>query len=736
MSSISFRSILIILSFVAFYKAEAQTGSKSFVLEDFTDNYTFYARGARSLRSMKSGEQYSASEGRGTKIVVRSYETGDTLRTILDLKKIPNSPISAFSDYTFSLDESSILLTTDQEAIYRRSYTAAYYIYNIASGSLTALSENGKQQLATFSADGKKVAFVRQNNLFWKDLVTGKETQITDDGKQNSIINGAPDWVYEEEFEFNQAFEWSPDSKTIAWIRFDETAVPEFSMSMFQGAEPSMDENKLYPHCTTFKYPKAGEPNSIVSVHTFDIASGSRQLMDIGTETNIYIPRIRWTKDPSKLAIFRLNRLQNHFEILYANPVSGKTSVILTEDNSCYIDEKTFDDIQFLDDNKHFIFRSERDGWDRIYLYTIDGKLESTATKGDFDVNDFVGCDVAKKLIYYVASEVVPYQREVYVVKWDGTGKRKLSEKEGINSIRCSEGFKYYSINWSNSSTPPQSTLYNASGKMVRVLDASKAVAEKIKDYKFNTKEFFSFNTSENVKLYGYMVKPPDFDATKKYPVLLTQYSGPNSQSALDRWDLSWDNYMAQLGYVIVCVDGRGTGARGEKFRKMTYLQLGKYETMDQIETAKYLGTLAYIDASRIGIWGWSFGGYISSSCMVKGADVFKAAIAVAPVTNWRYYDNIYTERFMRTPQENSEGYDQNSPLNFAENLKGQLLLCHGLADDNVHVQNTIEFSERLVQADRQFDMQLYANRNHGIYGGNTQHHLYTRMTEFLLKNL
>ena len=349
---------------------------------------------------------------------------------------------------------------------------------------------------------------------------------------------------------------------------------------------------------------------------------------------------------------------------------------------------------------------------------------------------DINGCDVKNKLFYYTSAEPTPYQREVYSIKWDGTGKKKLSEKTGMNSISFSSGFRYYTITWTNSATPSQTTLYNSKGKQLRLLSDSQALVDKLKEYKFNTKEFFSFFTSDHVQLNGWMVKPPDFDSTRKYPVFMTQYSGPASQSVLDRWELDWENYMAQLGYVIVCVDGRGTGARGEKFRKMTYLQLGKYETIDQVEAARYLGSISFVDARRIGIWGWSFGGYISSSCMVKGEGIFKAGIAVAPVTNWRYYDNIYTERFMRTPQENPEGYDQNSPLNFAENFKGKFLICHGLADDNVHVQNTIEFTERLVQANKQFEMQLYANRNHGIYGGNTTYHLYTRMTRFLLENL
>lgn len=716
--------------------AEAQNGTKQFEFDDFFKNYTFYSPGVRGFRSMKDGETYSVAENRGAKLVAHSYETGETVKTILDLSTISNDSIKSFSDYSFNADETKVLLLTNKEAIYRRSFTANYFVYDIAKQTLTPVSENGKQQLATFSPDGNKIAFVRKNNLFYTDLLTGNETQITTDGKFNYIINGVPDWVYEEEFEFNKAFEWSPDGKYLAWIRFDESKVPQFSMTLFQGQEPALDEYKLYPGLETFKYPKAGEPNSVVSVHTFNIATSGKQTMDIGTETDLYIPRIRFTQDPGQLAIFRLNRLQNKLEILLAAPSTGKTQVLLTETNKYYLDETYFDDIQFLDDKIHFTMRSERDGYAQIYLYNMQGKMESQVTNGNFDVTELNGCDVKNKLVYYTSAEPTPYQREVYCIKWDGTGKKKLTTKIGTNSAKFSEGFKFYTITSSNVKTPSSTLLYNAKGKTVRVLDDSKLLVEKLKEYKFNYREFFNFNTSENVNLNGWMLKPLGFDPAKKYPVFMTQYSGPNSQSALDNWDLGWEEYLAQLGYIVVCVDGRGTGGRGEAFRKVTYMQLGKFETIDQIETAKYLGSLSYVDASRIGIWGWSFGGYISSSCMVKGNGIFKTGIAVAPVTNWRYYDNIYTERFMRTPQENPDGYDQNSPLNFAKDFKGNFLICHGTADDNVHVQNTMEFTERLVQANKQFEMQLYTNRNHGIYGGNTTYHLYTRMINFILEKL
>lgn len=728
--------IILTISLLLGSNADAQNGTKQFEFDDFFKNYTFYSPGVRGFRSMKDGITYSVAENLGTRLVVHSYETGETIKILLDLATINHEKLKTFADYSFNSDETKVLLLADREAIYRHSFTASYYIFDHSKQTLMPVSENGKQQLATFSPDGNKVAFVRTNNLFYTDLATGKETQVTSDGKFNYIINGVPDWVYEEEFGYNKAFEWSSDSKYLAWVRFDESLVPQFSMNMFQGQEPALEENTLYPGITTFKYPKAGEANSFVSVHSYNILTSEKQTMDIGSETDIYIPRIRFTQDPNQLAIFRLNRLQNKLEILLADPSTGKTKILLTETNKYYLDENYFDDIKFLDDKIHFIMRSERDGYAHIYLYDMQGNLKTQVTKGNFDVTELNGCDVKNKLIYYTSAEPTPFQREVYCIKWDGSGKKKLSVNTGTNSVNYSEGFKYYTITSSDAKTPSSTVLYNAKDKMIRVPDDSKALVEKLKEYKFGYREFFNFNTYENINLNGWMLKPPDFDPLKKYPVFMTQYSGPNSQSALDNWDLGWEEYLAQLGYIVVCVDGRGTGGRGEAFRKVTYLQLGKYETTDQIETAVYLGSLPYVDATRIGIWGWSFGGYISSSCMVKGNGVFKTGIAVAPVTSWRYYDNIYTERFMRTPQENPDGYDQNSPLNFAKDLKGNFLICHGTADDNVHVQNTYEFTERLVQADKQFEMQLYTNRNHGIRGGNTTYHLYTRMINYILEKL
>lgn len=714
----------------------AQTGERKFTLEDFTKNRSFGAKGIRGLTSTGDGEHYTALEGRGTKIVQHSYTSGETLKTILDLAELKSGKISVISEYTFSNDETRILLQTNEDYIYRRSFTADFYIYDIKALKLIPLSANGKQQLAEFSPDGTKVAFVRSNNLFITNLSDGSEIQITSDGKFNEIINGAPDWVYEEEYGSNKAFEWSPDGTHLAFVRFDESRVREFSMTLFEGTDPELTENAVYPGTSTFKYPKAGEANSIVSVHAYSLASGKTVKVDIGENTDIYIPRIRWTHSAKALSVFRLNRLQNDFEILLADPATGVTKPIYREVNKCFIDEVNFDNVVFLDDAKHFIITSERDGWSHLYLYNLEGKMVNQITKGKWDVTEYLGFDAKNKRIYYASAETSPLCRNIYSIRADGSGKVRLTAKEGSNSAEFSSGCKYFINTYSSASNPAFITLHDNTGKQIRVLEDNAALVNKLKGYAFNYKEFFTFRTSEGVLLNGYFIKPAGFDSLKKYPVLMTQYSGPNSQEVLKNWSLAWEDFMAQQGYIIACVDGRGTGGRGEAFRKVTYLQLGKYETIDQIEAARYIGRLPFADSMRIGIWGWSYGGFIASSCLVKSNGVFKAAIAVAPVTNWRYYDNIFTERFMRTPQENSEGYDQNSPLNFAAGLSGKLLLCHGTADDNVHVQNTMEFSDRLVQANKQFEMQLYTNRNHNITGGNTRYHLYRRLTSFILNNL
>lgn len=709
---------------------------KTLELKDVVGSRIFAQKSVTGLRSMNDGLHYTTHE-EGKKIIKYSYKTGTQVEILFDLSKIENPGFNGFSDYTFSNDETKIMFTTKRQSIYRHSYIAAYFIWNFITKEMTPLSANGAQQLATFSPDGERIAFVRNNNIFIKSLKFGTESQVTRDGKTNEIINGAPDWVYEEEFSFNKAFEWSPDSKFLAFVKFNETEVPMFNMPMYQGQKPELKENQLYPGSYSYKYPKAGEKNSVVSVHIYDLKAKSSVTAEIGDDKEQYIPRIKWTADASDLVIMKVNRLQNKVDVVLANPFIGDTRAFFTEKNKRYIDEGFYDDFVFLPDNKNIVLNSERDGFSHLYLYDRQGFEVKQLTSGKYDVTKFYGFDPLKKVFYYQAAKESPLRREVYFVSLDGKKSGKLSTQTGTNASDFSSGFKFYIHSFSNLKTPNLITLHDQTGKLIRTLQDNSDLKKALNDYKLPEKEFFSFKTSEGVELNGWMIKPVDFNASKKYPVLMTQYSGPNSQQVADKWGgIGWHDYLAQEGFLIACVDPRGTAARGEEFRKMTYQQLGKYESDDQVEAAKYLGSLSFVDKNNIAIWGWSYGGFMAALCMEKGADVFKAGISVAPVTNWRFYDSVYTERYMRTPQENPEGYDDNSPLSHAEKIKGNYLIIHGSADDNVHFQNTMEFTERLVQAGVQFDMAAYTNRNHGIYGGNSSMHLYTKMTNWLKDKL
>ena len=710
------------------------TAQKQITLEDLFVNGTFNQKSVQGLRSMNDGNHYTVMES-GARIVRYSYQTGQKVSVVFDLSSIENVPISRFSQYEFSSDETKILLTTNIEPIYRHSFTAAYYVWNSVTQELTPLSDKGKQQLATFSPDGERVAFVRDNNLFIKSLRFGTESQVTYDGERNQIINGAPDWVYEEEFGFSKAFAWSPDSKFLAFMQFDESEVREFSMAMFKGLQPAMDEFSLYPGEETFKYPKAGEKNSNVKVMVHEIRSRTTITADAGGETDQYIPRINWTPDANDLVIMRLNRRQDQLDVLYANPFTGDSRLIYREKNDKFVDQDFLDKFIFLD-NGHFVVTSERNGYSHLYLHDKQGFELAQLTKGDFDVTDFYGYDPGRKLFYYQAAAESPTQREVYFISQDGKKKGKLSSLQGTNRADFAKGFKYYINYFSNSSTPNLVTLHDWQGKQIRVLESNEALKNTVQEYAVAQKEFFTFKTSAGIDLHGWMLKPADFNPAQKYPVLITQYSGPNSQQVLDNFRVGWNEYLAQEGFVVVSVDPRGTGARGEAFRKVTYMQLGKYESDDMVEAARYLARQPYIDGEKIAIWGWSYGGFMTALTMSKGGELFRAGISVAPVTSWRFYDSIYTERYMRTPRENPDGYDDNSPLSHAGNIKGRMLLVHRTADDNVHVQNTMELAEALVQGNFKFDRMIYTNRIHGIRGGNTSMHLYKMKTDFLKREL
>lgn len=702
-------------------------------VDDLYKEYSLRTRNISGITSMKDGIHYTALEN--DKINQYEYATGKLVRTLVDIEKVDNIKLKNIQGYTFADDESKVLLYTNAKNIYRHSFTADYYIYDFNSRELTPLSDKGSQQAAVFSPNGTMVAFVRDNDIFIRKLLYNTESQVTNDGEINKIINGIPDWVYEEEFGISRVMEWSPASDELAFIRFDESDVKEYSFPLYRASYPTNEEYALYPGSYSFKYPKAGGANSKVSVHVFNIKNRTTKTMDTGKEENIYLPRIRWTQQPGQLGIIRLNRHQSQLELLSANTASTVSNVLLTIRNKAYVGEDVLDNIIFLPDGKHFIYVGEDDGYNHIYLYSMNGIKVRQLTKGQWDVTSFEGYDDKNKLVYYTSAQDSPLRRHVYSVSIDGKKTQKLTSAEGTHSPQFSSGYKYFIDIFSNTTTPTSYTVYDSKGKQVRVIEDNRDLKSKLAGYDISPKEFFQFETKDGIKLNGWMVKPLNFDSSKKYPLLMVQYSGPNSQQVLDRWGIDWEQILAAKGYVVACVDPRGTGARGEEFRKCTYLKLGKYESDDQIEAARYFGDLSFVDASRIGIWGWSFGGFMSSLCLSK-SNLFKVGIAVAPVTNWRFYNSVYTERYMRTPDENPSGYDDNSPITHASKLRGRLFLIHGSADDNVHYQNQMEYADKLLISGKQFDMFTYPNRNHSIYGGPVRHHLYTMMIDYLQKNL
>jgi len=723
------KEIFLFVNLIVFINITNAQSLKHIELADIWSSAEFYPSLPGKMVHMNDGEHYAALENN---IFINKYEykTGKSTETIVrSAQLIPSGsskPIS-IDDFEFSTDETKILIPTKSERIYRHSKSSEYYVWDIKKQALTAVSDKGKQRFAQFSPDGNKVAFVMENNLYIKDLIHNQVTQITTDGLINNIINGASDWVYEEELDLTIGLYWSPDSRKIAYYRFDESKVKEFSMVKYWN---------LYPEVQSFKYPKAGEDNSDVSIHIYDIETGKTLIMETGPVKDQYIPRIKWSTVKDKLVIYRLNRLQNKLEFLLADAATGLSQVFYTETNKCFIDVN--DNFFMTADGSHFIYTSVKNGHNHIYKSDMSGN-EKQITFGDWEVIDIKAFDEKNNVIFYTSNEASVYNVDLYSIQTDGSGKTRITSMDGKNDVELSKSYRYFINNASNINTPPYVSICNIYGKELHVLEDNASVKSSIKEFGLTKAEYFDFETSDGVKLYGWMIRPADFDVSKKYPVLMYVYGGPGMQTVSNEWgyfDYIWFQMLAQKGYIVVSVDNRGTGLRGESFKKSTYKELGKLETADQIDVAKYLGHLTYVDPSRIGIFGWSYGGFLTLLCMTKGADYFKAGIAVAPVTNWRYYDNIYTERYMQKPQDNPEGYDNNSPVNYAKNLKGKLLICHGTADDNVHLQNTMEMSDALVKANKQFEMQLYTNKNHGIYGGNTRMHLYTRMTDFILKNL
>ena len=701
---------------------------KQVTLEDIWSG-TFSQQRLESLNSLNNGTEYIVlnqnRETNSTSIDIYDYKSGERKGSLLNSSDLPD--LDRFQSYELSEDENMILLASVLDPIYRHSTRGVYYTYNIKTKELKKLSEN-KVQEPTFSPNNSKVAYVFENNLYVKDLASGNEMQITTDGKKNETINGITDWVYEEEFAFVRAFQWNTDGTTLAFLKFNETEVPEFSMGIF-GQE-------LYPETTTFKYPKAGEVNSDVSLHTYSLETKKTTPVNLGDYKDFYIPRMKWTNDASILSVQVLNRHQNNLDLIFVNTKTNDVKVVLNEKDAAYVD--VTDNLTFLADNS-FIWTSEKDGNNHIYHYDKSGKLINKITKGDWEVTNYYGFNPKSKRIYFQSTENGSVNRDVYSIKADGSKKMRLTQKEGTNNADFSADYTYFINTYNSTSTPNEFTLHNAeNGKLVRKIKDNSALVTLSEEFEFSPKELSTIDINGNT-LNMWTIKPTDFDPSKKYPLLMYQYSGPGSQTVSNSYAGSndyWYQMLANMGYFIVAVDGRGTGFKGAAFKKVTQNELGKYELEDQISAAKKLGELPYIDSERIGIWGWSYGGFMSTNAILKGNDIFKMAIAVAPVTSWRFYDSVYTERYMTTPQENASGYDENSPINHVDKLKGNFLLVHGSGDDNVHVQNSMRLIEALVQANKQFDWAIYPDRNHGIYGGNTRLHLYTKMTNFIKENL
>ena len=733
--------ILILILALGLPAGLAAQGKKPLTLEEVVGG-AFYPENIYGVTPIPGdGEHYTQMNAAGTQVIKYSFRTGQQVEVLFDATQARECPFRQFDSYRFSPDGGTLLIATETTPIYRHSYTAVHYLYSLkrnAEGRIDnkveRLSDGGPQQVPVFSPDGTMIAFVRDNNIFLvKRLYGNSESQVTTDGQRNAVLNGIPDWVYEEEFAMDRALEFSADSKMLAYVRWDESAVPSYSFPLYAGEKPRREDYAKYPGAYTYKYPKTGEANSKVSVHTFDIKTKVTRTLKLPLDADAYIPRIRFTRDADKLAVFTLNRHQNRFDLYMADPRSTVCRLALREETDTYIKEGTFDNIRFYDG--HFVFMSERSGFSHLYWYDLNGNLAKQITRGDFEVKNFLGLDEKTGNFYYTSNEGSPLRQAVW--KTDRKGRKtRLTAEEGTHTAQFSTDMKYFLDRYTSLDTPTVITLRDNTGRTLTTLVDNAALNRKLAEYALPAKEFFSFQTSDGTTLNGWMMKPADFDESRKYPVIMYQYSGPGSQEVLDRFGISWETYMASQGYIIACVDGRGTGGRGAAFEKCTYLNLGVREARDQVETALYLGLQPYVDKERIGIWGWSFGGYMTLMSMSEGTPVFKAGVAVAAVTDWNYYDTIYGERFMRTPQENADGYRASSAFTRAENLHGDLLLVHGSADDNVHFQNCAEYAEHLVQLGKQFDMQLYTNRNHSIYGGNTRMHLYTRLTNFFNTHL
>lgn len=729
-----FLTITALLMFVATMSA----GGK-LTLPDITSG-KFAAKTVNGINPIEGTDTYARISQDGERVVCCSFKTGKELSVLFDVKNTMGCKIDGFDDYVLSPDGKRMLIQTKTERIYRRSFKADFYIYNIESRRLDRLSDGDKQQIPTWSPDGQQVAFVRGGNIFLvKLLYDNAEIQVTKDGKFNEVINGLPDWVNEEEFGFNSALTFNADGTMICWIRYDESKVKTYSLEMYKGMKPAKEEYAAYPGFYSYKYPKAGEDNSTVSAWSYDIKSHKINRLQVPLDADGYMPRIKPTNDPMRIVVYTMNRHQDDFCLYAVNPRSTVAQLIIKEHVDKYVREEAMEGVKFVGDK--ILLPSDRSGYTKLYIYNMNGQLQRTIGDGNYDITSVYGYDPKTGDVYYQAAALGATDRQVYVTHKNGKTVR-LTDREGWNTAFFSGDFQYFVNTWSDYNTPYVFTTRTREGKLINTIEDNKAVKQLVSDYGFCKREPFSFTTSEGVVLNGWMVKPKDFDANKKYPVIMHQYSGPGSQQVTNSWSAgsmgqggAFDSYLAQEGFIVVSVDGRGTGGRGSEFEKCTYLNLGNLESKDQVETALYVGSLPYVDKDRIGIWGWSYGGFNTLMSMSEGRGVFRAGVAIAPPTNWKYYDSVYTERYMRTPKENPDGYATN-PIERAPKLHGALLICHGTADDNVHPQNTYEYSEALVQADKDFRELFYTNRNHSIFGGNTRNHLLRQVAQFFKTEL
>lgn len=731
------KRLLFIFTALFMLTAHVSAGGK-ITIPDITSG-KFAAKTVNGINPIEGTDTYARISDDGKRVDCYSFKTGKLLRNLFDVSNTMGKKIDSFDGYILSPDGTRMLIQTKTKSIYRRSFTAVYYLYNIASRKLEPLSDGGPQQVPVWSKDGLQVAFVREGNIYLvKLLYDNAEVQVTKDGKFNEVINGLPDWVNEEEFGFNRALTFNADGTMICWLRYDEKDVRTYSLQMYKGMKPEKQENAVYPGFYSYKYPKAGEDNSKVTAWSYDIKSHRISKLQVPLDADGYMPRIKATDDASKVVVYTMNRHQDELCLYSVNPRSTVAQLIVKEHVEKYVKEEAMEAVTFIGNN--VLLPSDRSGFMKLYIYSMNGQLHRTIG-GDYDITAVYGYDAKTGDVYYQAAALGPSDRQVYVAHKNGKTVR-LSDKKGWNTALFSGDYQYFVNTWSDYNTPYVVTTRDNNGRVISTLQDNADLKAKVAESGFAKREPFSFTTSEGVQLNGWILKPLNFDASKRYPVIMHQYSGPGSQQVTDSWSAgsmgqggAFDSYLAQQGFIVVSVDGRGTGGRGADFEKCTYLKIGDLESKDQVEAALYLGSLPFVDKDRIGIWGWSYGGFNTLMSMSEGRGVFRAGVAIAPPTSWRFYDSIYTERYMRTPKENPDGYDVN-PIVRAQKLHGALLLCHGTADDNVHPQNSYEYAEALVQADKDFRELYYTNRNHSIYGGNTRNHLLRQVANFFVTEL